>query len=63
MRIKKSNPVRTKINIADPKQVRVVRKRLGISDSDLIRIVGKTGNSLAAISKEVEFEGANTDKS
>lgn len=58
MKIRKRHPLRTKIDLADPNQVRSVRKRLGVSDSDLIRLVGKLGNSLAAISKEVELERA-----
>jgi hypothetical protein len=38
-----------------------VRKRLGVSYSDLVRIAGKTGNSLAAINKEVELERAQSN--
>lgn len=56
LRVKSSRPIRTTLNLADAKQVRSVRRRLGISDADLIRIVNKIGNALAAISKEVEFE-------
>ena len=59
MRLRKLPVVRTKLDLADVRQVRLVRKRLGVSDSDLARIVAKTGNSLAAISKEVEFERAS----
>ncbi len=63
MRIRKPRPVRNKIDLADPKQVRLVRKRLGLSYSDLLRIVGKMGNSLASISKEVELERLQTSVS
>jgi len=48
--------VRTTLSLADPNQVKSVRKRLGISASDLSRIVEKIGNSLAVIGKEVELE-------
>lgn len=34
----------------------VSRSAPGISDADLVRIVNKTGNALAAIKKEVELE-------
>jgi hypothetical protein len=39
--------------LADRKQVRLVKRRLRISEVELTTIVGKIGNSLAAISKEV----------
>ena len=35
-------------------QVRIFKKRLAISDDDLRRTVEKVGNSISAISKEVE---------
>jgi len=63
MKIRKRHPLRTKIDLADPNQVLSVRKLLGVSDSDLVRLVGKIGNSLAAISKEVELERAQTSAS
>jgi hypothetical protein len=56
MRVRSPRPIRTTLNLADAKQVKSVRKRLGISDGDLFRIVDKIGNSLAAIQKEVELE-------
>jgi hypothetical protein len=56
LRVKSSRPIRTTLNLADTKQVKSVRRRLGISDADLVRIVNKIGNALAAISKEVELE-------
>jgi hypothetical protein len=58
MRIRKPRPIRTTLNLADEAQVRSVRKRLSISNDDLARIVAKIGNSIAAISKEVQFERA-----
>ena len=56
MRGRSPRPIRTTLNLADAKQVKSVRKRLGISASDLARIVDKIGNSLATIEKEVELE-------
>lgn len=56
MRARSSRRVRTTLNLADANQVKSVRKRLGISASDLARIVDKMGNSLATIEKEVELE-------
>jgi Protein of unknown function (DUF3606) len=52
----KRPPIRNLINLSDPRQVRTIRRRLGISGADLERIVQKAGNSIAAISKEVELE-------
>ncbi|MEY9883455.1 DNA-binding XRE family transcriptional regulator [Bradyrhizobium sp. USDA 328] len=49
-------PIRTTLDLANAEQVKSVRRRLGISDTDLARIVDKIGNSLAAIEKEVELE-------
>lgn len=56
LRTRTLRPIRTTLNLADAKQVKSVRKRLGISDADLLRIVNRIGNSLAAIQKEVELE-------
>ena len=56
VRRKLPRPIRTTLDLADPNQVKSVRKRLGISATDLTRIVNKTGNSLATIEKEVELE-------
>ena len=53
---KSVRPIRTTLNLADGRQVKSVRRRLGISDTDLVRIVEKIGNSLAAIQKEVDLE-------
>jgi DNA-binding XRE family transcriptional regulator len=48
--------IRTTLDLANAKQVKSVRKRLKISDADLVRIVEKIGNSLSAIEKEVQLE-------
>jgi hypothetical protein len=52
----KRQPVRNLIDLADAKQVRTLTKRLGISEENLRRIIEKSGNSIAAIVKEVELE-------
>ncbi|MBH5397518.1 DUF3606 domain-containing protein [Bradyrhizobium sp. CNPSo 4010] len=49
-------PIRTTLDLANARQVKSVRRRFRISESDLVRIVDKIGNSLAAIEKEVEIE-------
>lgn len=58
MRTRKALSGAHKIDLADPNQVRLVRKHLGVSKNDLVRIVEKAGNLLAAVSKEVEPERA-----
>lgn len=50
----KPNAIRNKIDMADPSQVRSLKKRLGISAADLQHAVGKVGNSIAAVSKELQ---------
>jgi Protein of unknown function (DUF3606) len=52
MRCAKPKPVRNKIDLTDPSQVRSLKKRLRISDDDLQSAVGRVGNSIAAVSKE-----------
>ncbi|MCA1496700.1 MULTISPECIES: DUF3606 domain-containing protein [Bradyrhizobium] len=49
-------PIRTTLDLSNAEQVKSVRRRLRISNADLVRIVDKIGNSLAAIEKEVELE-------
>ena len=54
MRHAKPQPIRNKIDLADPSQIRVLKRRLGISADDLQRVVEKVGNSIAAVCKEIE---------
>ena len=63
MRHAKSQPIRNKIDQTDPSQVRILRRRLGISADDLQRVVEKVGNSIAAVCKEIEknASGDRTD--
>ena len=55
----KPAPIRNKLDFADAQQVRILKKRLGVSAEDLLRIVEKVGNSIAAVSKEVELQKAS----
>jgi hypothetical protein len=59
MRCAKHIPIRNKIDLADPRQVRILKRRLGISGEHLRRVVEKVGNSISAVSKEVELQKAS----
>jgi hypothetical protein len=59
MRRIKHPPLRNKLDVADTRQVRLLKKRLGVSADDLLRTVDKVGNSIAAVSKEVELQKAS----
>ncbi len=52
----KHPPVRNKINLKDPAQVRVWTRRLGVTADVLKAAVDKAGNSIAAVTKEVEMQ-------
>jgi hypothetical protein len=54
MRHAQPQPIRNKIDLADPSQIRILRRRLGTSADDLQRVVAKVGNSIAAVCKEIE---------
>jgi hypothetical protein len=56
MRRVKPPPIRNKIDLSNANEMRVLKKRLGVSDDDLRRIVAKVGNSIVTVSKEVELE-------
>jgi len=56
MRCTKRPPVRNKIDLSDPGQVRAWKRRLGLSTSDLQRVVQKVGNSVSAVTKELELQ-------
>ena len=59
MQTGKHQPLRNAIDLADARQVRALTKRLRISVSVLRRVSESTGNSIAAITKEVELERAS----
>ena len=62
MRHAKPQPIRNKIDLADPSQIRILRRRLGISADDLQRVVEKVGNSIAAVCKEIEPQNASGNR-
>jgi len=51
---------RNRLDLNDRVQVRVIRKRLRISEAELAQIVTKIGNSISAISKEVSTQRTET---
>ena len=57
MRRARPRPIRNKIDLADPAQIRAWTRRLGMAD-DLQRVAGKVGNSIAAVSKEIDLRKA-----
>lgn len=58
MRHRKIRLIRNTLNLADATQVRLIKKRFRISEAELAEIVGKIGNSIAAIGKEVAVQRA-----
>jgi hypothetical protein len=58
MRRARPQPIRNKVDLSDPAQMRAWSRRLGITTDELRRMVGKVGNSNAAISKEIELRKA-----
>jgi hypothetical protein len=53
--------VRNKLDLSDPNQVRAWKRRLGITTDDLRRVVEKVGNSISAVTKEIELERVPAD--
>jgi Protein of unknown function (DUF3606) len=49
---------RNRIDMADRVQVRVIRRRLRLSEPELNRLVDRVGSSIAAISKEAALRKA-----
>ncbi len=54
----KHPPIRNKISLTDPTQVRAWTRRLAISADSLKVVIDKVGNSVAAVTKEVELQRA-----
>jgi DNA-binding XRE family transcriptional regulator len=52
MMMRRKNLSRNFLDVRDRVQVKVVRKRLKLTDAQLADIIRKTGNSISAISKE-----------
>ena len=55
----KHPPIRNKINLEDPTQLRAWTRRLDVSAESLKAVVDKVGNSVAAVTKEVELQRAS----
>jgi hypothetical protein len=55
----KHPPLRNKINLAEPTEVRAWTRRLGISADALKAIIDKVGNSVAVVTKEIDLQRAN----
>lgn len=60
MRRAKPQPIRNKIDLTDPAHIRAWTRRLGVTPGDLGRMVGKVGNSVAAVTKEIELRKVAT---
>jgi Protein of unknown function (DUF3606) len=58
MRRPKIQASRNKVDMTDQTQVRLVTKRLKLSPDELTAMVGRIGNSITAISKEVAQQRA-----
>ena len=56
MRRPKLRTFRNKLDLTDHVQVRHVKKRLRVSDTEFAHAISKAGNSIAAISKEVALQ-------
>ena len=52
MMMRRRNLSRNALDVRDRVQVKIVRKRLKLTDAQLADIIRKTGNSISAISKE-----------
>lgn len=52
MNTRKPTYYRNSLDLRDKVQVRVLRKRLQLSDEQFTRVVRKSGNSISAITKE-----------
>ena len=52
MMMRRRNLSRNSLDVRDRVQVKVVRKRLKLTDAQLSDIIRKTGNSISAISKD-----------
>jgi hypothetical protein len=54
----RSRMIRNKLDLSNRAQVRLVKKRLRLSETELSNIVARIGNSISAISKEVTLQRA-----
>jgi Protein of unknown function (DUF3606) len=56
MRHRQYSAARNKLDLADRVQVRIVRKRLKVSEEQLASLVRKAGASIAAVRKEADAQ-------
>lgn len=56
MRSHRYSAKRNKLDLRDRVQVRIVRKRLKVSEKQLVGLVQKAGDSLAAVRKEADSQ-------
>jgi len=56
MRRQSYNATRNKLDLTDRVQVRIVRKRLKVSEEQLASLVRKAGDSIAAVRKEAQTQ-------
>ena len=56
-------PLRNKIDLAEPTQLRAWTRRLGMSADALKAVVDKVGNSVGAVTKEIELRRASPQAS
>jgi hypothetical protein len=56
MQRRHANMARNKLDISDRVQVRILRKRLKVSDRELAGLVQKAGSSIAAVRKEASAQ-------
>jgi Protein of unknown function (DUF3606) len=59
MRRPKLKTIRNKLDLSDRAQVRLLKKRLRLSESELSDIVTRVGNSISAISKQASLQRAS----
>ena len=51
---------RNRLDLTNRVQVRVVKRRLRVSEEDLKAAIDQVGNSIASISKELDLQRAKT---
>ncbi|WP_298253577.1 DUF3606 domain-containing protein [Bradyrhizobium sp.] len=61
MRGHRYSATRNKLDLRDRVQVRIVRKRLKVSEKQLVGLVQKAGDSLAAVRKEADLQRLVTE--
>jgi Protein of unknown function (DUF3606) len=59
MNKRKPNHFRNSLDLRDKVQVKVLRKRLKLSEEQFASIVRKSGNSISAITKEATTSSSN----